>query len=442
MSNASFTFPPPPPPPPRRATESAQHNQGRGAPQQLGRGRGDYARFLNHSRPRGLGGFGSRGRGSNFETTRDLQKDSQLVHTQSTPRYSALSPVVTKRPFDAAFVQHKPGHTFSDKIPPDASTYSQPSANIQSSHQSPPPVKKRRGLGLIHNADEMESEDEDDEEAALTGNGGNELSVEYKGSTSTLRTPADVAAWIAERKRKYPTAAKRETARKEAEEKRKIFEAEKEGRREAAQAARLNGQKERPGKSDKRLNVVQNVDGHAGLRSKKHTTTSLNARTDRNPAENEMVAAATVQAPGTLRQGKGSDVLEATMLDSASVSSFSSDSDATSSSGSETDEDTAPDVATSKVESGSIAAEQATKVRQVCHFFAKHGRCKWGSRCKHRHEHTQATRAQKAKTGPVSTKRKGLWQVMVEKEQEEDSKKILHAIVALGRQGLLDEPTK
>jgi hypothetical protein len=37
-------------------------------------------------------------------------------------------------------------------------------------------------------------------------------------------------------------------------------------------------------------------------------------------------------------------------------------------------------------------------------------------------------------------KRKGLWQVMVEKEKEEERRKVLEAIMSLGEKGLLDDP--
>ena len=293
----------------------------------------------------------------------------------------------------------------------------------------------------MRNADDSESENDGDEEAALTGNAQDGLSIEYKGSTSTLRTSADIAAWIAERKRKYPTAARRETARREAEEKRKKFEAQRKARQEAAQAARVKGHKEHPGLGHKRSNVAHRVDRDAGSQSTKHTKTSLKSHTSRDPAGNAPEAAATLGAHGSQKRGKKGDGADAAALDSDPDSPLSSDSDATSSSGSDTDEDTAPDISSSKTEIDPIAPEQTTKERQVCQFFAKHGHCKWGSRCKHRHENVKATRAPKGKIGPASTKRKGLWQVMVEKEQEEESKKVLHAIVALGKQGLLDEPT-
>ena len=55
----------------------------------------------------------------------------------------------------------------------------------------------------------------------------NVLQFEYKGRTASLRTAAEIAAWIAERKKNYPTQAKAEAAKKEsAEKKRKWVEDE------------------------------------------------------------------------------------------------------------------------------------------------------------------------------------------------------------------------
>jgi hypothetical protein len=44
-------------------------------------------------------------------------------------------------------------------------------------------------------------------------------------------------------------------------------------------------------------------------------------------------------------------------------------------------------------------------------------------------------------SGSGTARRKGLWQVMVEKEQEDERKKLLGAIITLGERGLLDEPS-
>ena len=54
-------------------------------------------------------------------------------------------------------------------------------------------------------------------------------------------------------------------------------------------------------------------------------------------------------------------------------------------------------------------------------------------------------RVGKAKTveGPVKKeRRKGLWQVMVEKEQEEERKQVLRAIIFMGERGMLGEDEK
>ena len=49
----------------------------------------------------------------------------------------------------------------------------------------------------------------------------------------------------------------------------------------------------------------------------------------------------------------------------------------------------------------------------------------------------------KSVEGPVKKeRRKGLWQVMVEKEQEEERKQVLRAIIFMGERGMLGEDEK
>lgn len=48
-----------------------------------------------------------------------------------------------------------------------------------------------------------------------------------------------------------------------------------------------------------------------------------------------------------------------------------------------------------------------------------------------------------AAEGPTKReRRKGLWQVMVEKEQEEERKQLLRAIIFMGERGMLGEDVK
>ncbi|RAK91305.1 hypothetical protein BO79DRAFT_191342 [Aspergillus costaricaensis CBS 115574] len=93
------------------------------------------------------------------------------------------------------------------------------------------PKKKKRKhnqLGLTPRTEEHESsEDEDDvdEEARLAGGAAAAdtaaLKVTYRGKTSTLQSPEEIAAWIEERRKRYPTQAKVEEKKKAMEEAKK-----------------------------------------------------------------------------------------------------------------------------------------------------------------------------------------------------------------------------
>ncbi|KAJ9195470.1 hypothetical protein DTO166G4_3091 [Paecilomyces variotii] len=87
-----------------------------------------------------------------------------------------------------------------------------------------PKKKKRRHnqLGLTPKTDEHESseeEDDVDEEARLAQSGeAGSLRFTYKGRTSTLQSQADIAAWIEERKKRFPTKQRVEERKKAQEE--------------------------------------------------------------------------------------------------------------------------------------------------------------------------------------------------------------------------------
>ncbi|KAL1854721.1 hypothetical protein Plec18170_004812 [Paecilomyces lecythidis] len=87
-----------------------------------------------------------------------------------------------------------------------------------------PKKKKRRHnqLGLTPKTEEHESseeEDDVDEEAKLAQSGSTgSLQFTYKGRTSTLQSQADIAAWIEERKKRFPTQQRVEERKKAQEE--------------------------------------------------------------------------------------------------------------------------------------------------------------------------------------------------------------------------------
>lgn len=116
-----------------------------------------------------------------------------------------------------------------------------PPPPIDSSHK---PKKKKRThnqLGLTPKTEEHESseeEDDADEETRLGLGAGPiaaPLKFTYRGRTSTLQSPSDIAAWIEERKKRYPTQAR-------VDEKKKVEEETKRARQEASKEKVLKKQ--------------------------------------------------------------------------------------------------------------------------------------------------------------------------------------------------------
>lgn len=118
------------------------------------------------------------------------------------------------------------------------------------------PKKKKRKhnqLGLTPKTEEHESSEEEDDvdDEARLGQGkiSGPLQFTYKGRTSTLQSPEEIAAWIEERKKRFPTQARVEEKKKAIEEAKKARnEALKEKERQKEEARRqkeARAQKER-----------------------------------------------------------------------------------------------------------------------------------------------------------------------------------------------------
>lgn len=124
--------------------------------------------------------------------------------------------------------------------------------------------KKRRynQLGLTPKTEEHESSDEEDdqdEEAKLAAAAGGEpqqLQFTYRGQTSTLQSPSEIAAWIAERKKKFPTKARAaeaaERKRKREEEQQAARQAAKESQAKRRAEARIKQEEEKAAKERQR----------------------------------------------------------------------------------------------------------------------------------------------------------------------------------------------
>lgn len=98
--------------------------------------------------------------------------------------------------------------------------------------------RKSNQLGLTPRSQDPEvSSDEDiDEESKLASSGDQSLQFTHRGRTCTLKSDQEIAEWLAERKRKFPTQKKREAALREAAERKLEWEKERKKRNEERQA--------------------------------------------------------------------------------------------------------------------------------------------------------------------------------------------------------------
>lgn len=250
---------------------------------------------------------------------------------------------------------------------------------------------------------------------------------------AALRTPAEIAAWIAERKRRYPTQAKRDAAKKEAEEKRKKIDEDK-ARAAALRATQKFRQQNRrePG-ADKGHKAQQSTDDHASaLRLAKLNAERLRRKAAK--AQRDLEAAEAALANGAVL-----DVKEHHSSDDDSLGTVSDSSEMTDDS-SDSEDDSPPDAQSIKDQpqpTYTAPPPQPSRPKKPCVNFERTGKCRYGNRC--HYSHTPATKAPMPGKPPDKSKRKGLYQVMVEQEQEQQRIKALNTIISLGRQGLLED---
>ncbi|KAJ5337681.1 hypothetical protein N7452_004409 [Penicillium brevicompactum] len=164
-------------------------------------------------------------------------KNQKRDHTSAFTKPQTIVPRTPAAPAVPSF-----GNPLPSKPPP--------AADATSNRKTKKRKKKHNQLGLTPHADDHESSEEDeaegvDEESNLAHGGSNPqgLQVSYKGKTSSLGTPSEIAAWIAERKKNFPTKARIEAKKKAAEEAKAARDVARQQKSQEQQAKRKDGRK-------------------------------------------------------------------------------------------------------------------------------------------------------------------------------------------------------
>lgn len=403
---APFSFPPPPPPPPSTSSSdppSYQHLNGRAGDGGQGRGRGSR------------GGYGSRG---SFGGQRGAPTSSMFNRTVSGGLVPSPRNATDMRPAQerANFGSHKrhqvPKPQTAPAIPQFGAPLPRPpvpqSASPPAPQQANSKSKKRKRtsnfLGLTPGGEDHESSEEDvDEEAVFTGKG---LAVqfEHRGRTIRLDSPEALKAWIAERRKNWPVAAKVEAAKAErAKKKAEIDKRKQETERrkhEARAAVDLVKQERLSIKAKKKFDALK---------------TSMEARAE----------------PATKDVGGGGS-------DSDAESSIVSDD--TSSSSDEASDDEAPEEVTRKEAPPTRippprSNPPASTAANVCTKWTTTGKCFGQLKGRCPMAHPRHLRASTMSAGP----RPSLRERLVEQQLDQDAYKLLEAVKILAENGILGD---
>lgn len=330
--------------------------------------------------------------------------------------------------------------------------------------------RKQNQLGLTPKTEEHESssEEEDvDEESKLAqaGPGAAPLQITYKGRTATLQSATDIAAWIAERRKKFPTAARVAERKKAADEAKAAREAARQEKEKARQKPKEPEPEAGEGSTDPALDAAMKAQRKADKIRR-----NLDREQKRFARAEAAAEAARLKVEALRRQAEGLDGDQppqngvgttgsqdtpsdsAVKVDSASqhtetpvkleeipdetasamavdatadhlngamdLSSEASDnSDWTTSSGSDSgsdsdsEDDSAPEEVSSRRQGPErVAPPPREGKKQLCRYFARTGQCNRGDKCKFSHEVPE--RGPKNKPQPEKKGRKGLFQAV------------------------------
>lgn len=346
-----------------------------------------------------------------------------------------------KRPLDNALEATTSSQSHKTSLP--SSTPAVPSFGYQ------PPVvpvatepqeKKRKtnllGLTPSITADKEDSPEVDDEEARLKQSAQSDGALEfsYRGRTATLSTKEDIAAWIEERKRRYPTAARIAAKQREEEEKK---EKAVEAQARKKEVDRREKREPRPTKQETSIveeaasnkKNIQKAEVSGNEPEKKPEETSA---ADGNSLVKTTMARAGINEKdvtemsdeGDSSTSEESDTTDTDSEDDEKSDDNDEDDDSASSSSSSSSSDSSPETTTSRrvapdrvpppsrkpATSNSVSKDKPEgankpKSMRICRYFAKTGRCRMGQNCMFRHEMPMPKRENRSK-------RKGLYQIV------------------------------
>ncbi|KAF2270495.1 hypothetical protein CC78DRAFT_611394 [Lojkania enalia] len=344
--------------------------------------------------------------------------------------------------------------------PPGPSLGSALSASDLSPAQNKRTQKKRKiNLGLTsrgreqsETASEVEDEALSDEEAALASSlATTDIVFEYQGQTMSLRTPAEMAAWIKDRKKNFPTQRRIAEKEKEAQTRRQrelefLRKLKQRDEKDKSDANHVRPTNEKPSSEVRRKSKEERQKELDQLRKKLHESVLAKKSASAEPEKVKITVETRKLNAVDLGLGYSSDTDsdfdESSILSESSVVSSSEESTEESDSNSDDgDSDSAPEEQSSKtappaifqpppppVSTPNLALKQQKKFsgRSVCKHWQATGKCSYGVRCRMAHPPRE------------EPKRMSLWQVMVEKELQQKDELALKAIRWLGQNGHLD----
>ncbi|OJD30939.1 ccch zinc finger protein [Diplodia corticola] len=454
---AGFSFPPPPPPPPKATSQDASsatnQTQPGGYGQRPGRGGGDRGRGRGRGRGN-RGGFGRGGTASNHAAMSHPPQFSRpppqqnVFNMGSLPAGGHINPAFVNPTLPTAqpwFSQVPSSHTLGYKPPaPTAPSPLQPPSasrptnkpKVQAAPSVPsfgfalptsqpqilpnvsregtkPKKRKANVLGLTPSGDMREdSEEEDvDEEAKFRSTGG-ALQFEYKGRSSTLKSAEDIAAWIEERRKRFPTKERIAQKQKEEDERRRAREAERKSRYPQQEKDTKKRKRKDDNVQDKAVRKADKL--REQLRKAEEAVAKAKAKLEGRATEEDAPKknlGIDYDSDDSAEQSGEQDAIS--LADSSSEVSADSDSDSSSSSGGSSEGDAPPEEESSakrpvKVHLPNRKAPQVTPARP---------------------------RRDKDKEAP---KRVTLRDRMVEQEHRHDAGVVLRFVKMLGEKGMLD----